>query len=83
MFDIKEGEILATEEVMYYIGIATNPDEASKAETFRKNATLLLKAIRIKFNYLEIESGEFFSFLCDATEEEVKQKITEYLGVYL
>ena len=83
-FEHEDGkDILINEKGMYKIGILSDPDEASKAITFRSNVATILKAVRMKFDYLDIEAGEFFSFLCNATEEELKQKIETYLGVYL
>ncbi len=71
--------LCVTETVMYYAGIDADPNEASKALSFRKNVAIILKAVRIKLNYHDFEAGVFFSFLCNATEEEVKQKLEELL----
>jgi len=82
----EDGEIIFVNEIgSYLLGILAEPgsDEASKAITFRTNVATILKAVRMKFDYLDIEAGNFFSFLCNATEEEVKQKVETYLGVYL
>ena len=65
----------------YFFGMDADPDEALNAETFRSNVATILKAVRIKFDYHDFQFGEFFTFLCTATEEEVKQKIDTYLEV--
>ena len=84
--DLKDEDmenIYLNEQGSYILGLLAEPEEASKAETFRSNAAIILKAVRMKFDYLDIEMGKFFIFLCNATEEELKQKIETYLGVYL
>jgi ABC-type uncharacterized transport system ATPase subunit len=72
-------DIYLNEKGTYMFGFLSDSNEASKSTNFRRNATEILKAVRIKLGYIESEALVFFSYLCDTPEEEVKQKLEELL----
>ena len=65
-------DVYLNERGTYMFGFLSDSNEASKSTNFRRNATEILKAVRIKLGYLESEALTFFSYLCDTPEEEVK-----------
>ena len=72
-------DIYFNEKGIYLFCLHSDPKEASKADNFRKNVAAILKAVRIKLNYPETDIQNFVEILCDATEDEVNQKLEELL----